>query len=252
MIRKIVKIDEEKCDGCGQCVPACAEGALQVIDGKARIVNEIYCDGLGDCLGKCPQDAISIEEREAPEFDEKAVEQYLKSAPETRQEPVTLPSLPCGCPGTALRTIERKESGFDSPELPEVESELSTWPVQLMLVPPEAPFLIGADILICADCVPFALPDFHKRFLQGRVVLVGCPKLDDLSHYQEKLEAIFKAADPSSVTVLRMEVPCCSGIVQAVTHAHDSVTPDTPIDVRVIGIQGDVRTETPQPVKSAI
>lgn len=227
--RLIVKIDEHKCDGCGQCVPACAEGALQIVDGKARLVSEIYCDGLGACLGECPQGALTIEQREAEAFDEAAVKQHLG------QQEDKAP-LPCGCPGSAMRTLKPHdtpacEPGTTSP------SALSHWPVQLMLTPPGAPFLREVDILVCADCVPFAVPDFHTRYLAGRAVLVGCPKLDDLAHYRKKLTAIFKQANPRSIAVLRMEVPCCAAIAQAVTQARDEAVPGCPLEIQVIGIQ---------------
>lgn len=231
-IRKIVRIDEEKCDGCGICVPTCAEGALQVIDGKARLVSEVYCDGLGDCLGECPQDAITIEEREAALFDEEAVQVHLAQA-QKKPEP-----LPCGCPGSALRSFAPCS---DSPTEEEtlLPSQLGHWPVQLMLIPPGAPFLAKADILICADCAPFAVPDFHSRYLAGRAVLVGCPKLDDLEHYRAKLEQIFNAADPRTITVLRMEVPCCAGLAHVVTEARSVAAPDCPLEIHTIGVNSN-------------
>lgn len=231
-IRKIVKIDEEKCDGCGICVPACAEGALQVIDGKARLVSEVYCDGLGDCLGECPQGAIMIEEREAALFDDEAVKVHLAQA-QKKPEP-----LPCGCQGSALRSFAPCS---DSPTEKEtlLPSQLGHWPVQLMLIPPGAPFLANADILVCADCVPFAVPDFHSRYLAGRAVLVGCPKLDDLEHYRAKLEQIFNAAGPKTITVLRMEVPCCAGLAHAVTEARSVAAPDCPLEIHTIGVNNN-------------
>ena len=228
--RNIVKIDEEKCDGCGQCVPACAEGALQIIDGKARLVSEVYCDGLGACLGTCPQGAITIEERGAEAFDEDAVKEHL-SAKQAPPHP--------GCPGSAVRTLgprERRSEPADEPP----PSRLGHWPVQLMLVPPGAPFLEGAEIVVCADCVAYAVPDFHARYLDGRAVLVGCPKLDDLAFYREKLKKIFAEARPAGITVLRMEVPCCAGIAQAAIEARDAAAPDVPTEVHVIGIHGDI------------
>ncbi len=227
-VRKIVKIDEEKCNGCGQCVTACAESAIEIIDGKAKLVSDVYCDGLGACLGECPQDAITIEEREAPGFDEEAVEH--------RQAALKKPGpLPCGCPGTAVRTMGAKPAA--APDAGESgTSQLGHWPVQLRLVPPGAPFLKGADLLISADCVPFAVPDFHERYLAGRAVLVGCPKLDDIEFYREKLKDIFREAAPRSVTVLRMEVPCCAGIVHAVRQARDEAAPDCPLEVHTVSI----------------
>lgn len=235
--RKIVKIDEELCDGCGLCVPSCAEGALQIIDGKARLVGDNLCDGLGACLGECPQDAITIEDREAEEFDEAAVHAHLKKQEE--------PDLPCGCPGSAMRTIACEEEPAAVQSGP-VKSELTHWPVQLMLIPPTAPFLKGADILIAADCVPFKVPDFHSRYLKGKALLVGCPKLDNLDIYRQKLKEIFAVARPRSVTVLRMEVPCCGGIVHAALEARDQSAPDLPVTVHTIGIRlGDEIEEVP-------
>ncbi len=259
MRRKIVVIDEAKCNGCGLCVPNCKEGALQIIHGKAKLVSEVYCDGLGACLGHCPQDAIQVEEREANAFDEAAVEKHLQKTSK-KSEPET---LPCGCPGTAMRTFTPKASacpsvqpkqfgsgcsGQDAPAK-EAPSALSHWPVQLMLVPPHAAFLKNADLLICADCVAFALADLHSRYLKGRAVLVGCPKLDDLAYYQEKIRAILKEATPKSLTVLRMEVPCCGGIAAAAIEARNEVAPNLPLSVHTIGIEGEVQNCENVPVK---
>jgi NAD-dependent dihydropyrimidine dehydrogenase PreA subunit len=241
--RNIVKIDEELCDGCGLCVPSCAEGALQIIDGKARLVGDNLCDGLGACLGECPQGAITIEEREAEEFDEVAVHEHLKKQEE--------PELPCGCPGSAMRAIACEEE--PSVQTGPVKSELTHWPVQLMLVPAGAPFLKNADILIAADCVPFKVPDFHSKYLKGKALLVGCPKLDNLDFYRQKFKEIFAVARPSSITVLRMEVPCCGGIVHAVLEARDHSAPGLPVTVHTIGIrEGDVIEEIPPPVRAGL
>jgi Pyruvate/2-oxoacid:ferredoxin oxidoreductase delta subunit len=224
-VRKVIRIDEQKCDGCGQCETACAEGAIRVIDGKARLVKESWCDGLGACLGECPQGAIAMEEREADEFEEP----------------------PHACPGSAVRDLpssgatagqRRNSNAGDQPP----PSRLGHWPIQLMLVPERAPFLVGADLVVCADCVPFAVPDFHDRYLAGRSVLVGCPKLDDLGYYREKLEGVLAAARPAKVTVLRMEVPCCGGIAHAVTEARDAVLPDLPVEIHVVGVVGGIRS----------
>ena len=232
-VRKIVRIDEELCDGCGLCVPACAEGAIQIIDGKARLVSEMYCDGLGSCLGECPQGAITIEERQAEDFDPKAVETHLASL---KEEPTPQPLHHAGCPGAAMRQLKvaPAQAAADSPR----PSQLGQWPVQLMLVPPTAPFLKDADILLCADCVPFAVADFHERFLTGRALLVGCPKLDDLQHYYEKLKVILTEARPKRLTVMKMEVPCCNGIAQIALKARQELAPDLPVDVITIGIDG--------------
>ncbi|MBN1293546.1 MAG: 4Fe-4S binding protein [Candidatus Latescibacteria bacterium] len=242
MLRKIVRIDEEKCNGCGICVTACAEGALKIIDGKARLVSEIYCDGLGACLGKCPQDAITIEEREADEFDELATEKYLKKSKEKIPQKKNEVPISGGCPGSALRSFIT-ETGVENTSMTSGPSQLSHWPVQLTLVPPTAPFLKEADIVVCADCVPFALPDIHSRYLKNRVVLVGCPKLDDLSFYQEKLIRIFETAQPSSITVLRMEVPCCGGIAHAAIEARKTTIPDCPLEIHIISIRGKITKE---------
>ncbi len=228
--RQIIRIDEEKCTGCGKCVMACAEEALAIVDGKARLVGEVYCDGLGACLGECPEGALTIEEREATPFDEEAVERRLAQL--GKHEP-----LPCGCPGASVRALAPDPTPAQS-RGSATASRLSHWPVQLRLVPPGAPFLRGAEILVCADCVPFAMPDFHEKHLAGRVVLVGCPKLDDLDHYRDKLRAIFEQARPQSITVLRMEVPCCSGLAHAVSEARDAVVPDCPLEIRVVETHG--------------
>jgi len=247
-LRKIVKIDEEKCDGCGLCIPACAEGAIQLIDGKARVVDDMYCDGLGACLGECPQSAITVEEREATAYDEEAVEQHLlrmqlNKSQATPLETVPVKSAPIptghgGCPGSAARQFNPQSPVQSAPQEMSLQSQLGHWPVQLMLVPPHAPFLKDADILICADCVPFAVPDFHNRYLAGRAVLVGCPKLDDLNFYFEKLKAIFAEAKPRKITVLKMEVPCCTGIAQAALKARNEAMVNIPVDIYTIGVRG--------------
>ena len=229
-LRQIIRIDETKCTGCGQCVVACAEGALQIIDGKARLIAEVYCDGLGACLGDCPEGALTIEEREAEAFDEEVVHKHLAQV--KQKSPLT-----CGCPGSEVKTLEAAASP-SSDKAPCQNSSLSHWPVQLMLVPPGAPFLNQADILVCADCVPFSMPDFHSKFLAGRAVLVGCPKLDDLDFYREKLQQLFRQASPRSVTVLRMEVPCCNGLAQAVEDARDTVATGCPLKIYVVEIEG--------------
>ncbi len=238
MKRNIIKIDEDKCTGCGLCVTGCAEGALKIIDGKAKLVSEVYCDGLGACIGECPEGALTIEEREAEAFDEKAVEAKLaqNTAGKTEEKPV----FQC-CPGSAMRTLndteEESAGDYDGDDRP---SKLRTWPVQLKLVPPQAPFFKNADILVCADCVPFAVADFHERYISGRAVVVGCPKLDDLEKYRSKLAAIFAEAQPKSITVLRMEVPCCAGIAGAVVEARDKTMPNMPVAMHTISINGDI------------
>jgi len=248
VLRKIIRIDEEKCDGCGLCVPACPEGALEIVDGKARLVSEVYCDGLGACLGECPRGAITVEEREAEAFDEAAVSELLaektgKKKEERKPEPPPFPAAG-GCPGAALRMFGAGRPATEPSVSIGQESALRQWPIQLMLVPPFAPFLKGADLLICADCVPFAVADFHSRFLRGRAVLVGCPKLDDLQFYREKLANVLQVAKPKSLTVLRMEVPCCGGIAAAALEARDAVLPELPVEVYTIGIEGGIHHQT--------
>lgn len=208
MIRKIIKIDQEKCNGCGACAAACHEGAIEMIDGKARLTREDYCDGLGDCLPACPVNAITFEEREAPAYNEAAVlaAKAGKSAP-----------LPCGCPGTQSRAI-RREPCVSQPSTAPATSQLSQWPVQIKLVPVNAPYFDGANLLIAADCTAFAYGNFHNEFIRNRITLIGCPKLDE-GNYAEKLTAIIANNDIKSVTVVRMEVPCCGGIEHAVKQA---------------------------------
>jgi NAD-dependent dihydropyrimidine dehydrogenase PreA subunit len=237
--RKIITIDEEKCDGCGECVTSCAEGAIAVIDGKARLVSEIYCDGLGACLGHCPQGAITIGEREAPAFDEAETEKHLARlrGRQAAHTPIPVMERPHQCPGSAMRSFERPAAATASGPLP---SELANWPIQLTLVPPMAPFLKGADILLAADCVPFAYADFHRRFLKGSPVIIGCPKLDQMEAYAKKLTEILRTARPRSLTVLHMEVPCCSGFTRLAQYAIQAAQSDIPLTDITIGIRGDI------------
>ncbi|MBO5231857.1 MAG: 4Fe-4S binding protein [Clostridia bacterium] len=211
MIRKIIKIDEEKCNGCGACAAACHEGAIEMINGKARLTREDYCDGLGDCLPACPADAISFEEREAPAYDEAAV---LKSKAQKEGEKE---SLPCGCPGTNAKAIKRESQAEQFSTAP-VFSQLSQWPVQIKLAPPKAPYFENANLLIAADCTAYAYGNFHNDFIKNRITLIGCPKLD-MVDYTEKLTAIIGGNNIKSVTVVRMEVPCCGGIESATKQA---------------------------------
>lgn len=257
-VRKIVNINEELCTGCGDCVPACAEGALQIIDGKAKLVKEVYCDGLGDCLGDCPEGAITIEEREADEYSEEAVEAHLEELRQAKAEATDPPpDLPCGCPGSMMRKFSPGASNATSgaavepappvgaPDGGAVQSRLGHWPVQIHLLPPVGDIWNNADVLIAADCVPFAMPDFHQRLLAGKTVAVGCPKLDDLSAYENKLAGIFKFNNIHSVTVARMEVPCCSGIAQATKNALKAAgKDDLEFHDVVIGVQGTVLSES--------
>jgi len=239
--RKIVSIDEEKCNGCGLCIPNCAEGALQIIDGKAKLVSEKFCDGLGACLGHCPQDAITVTEREAQDFDEKAVEAHLHKK-ESQPQPEPQP-LFTGCPSSRAMHFKVPESHVEAdPAAPSV-SMLSHWPVQLKLVPIQAPYFQDADLLVTADCVPFAYPDFHRDFMKGRVVVVGCPKLDDVQYYKEKLTEIFRTNAIKSVTTPYMEVPCCFGLVKATEDAIAASGKNIPIKKIKIGIRGEIKPE---------
>ncbi|WP_041531328.1 4Fe-4S binding protein [Syntrophotalea carbinolica] len=239
MKRNIIHIDEEKCNGCGHCVPACAEGAIQIIDGKARLVADNLCDGLGACLGHCPQDAIHIEVREADEFDESAVEKKTAN-PDNRKTPQAHGNGHGGCPSARLMS-------FDKPQTPPVlspetqTSALGNWPVQLKLIPVTAPFLKEADLLLAADCAPFAYADFHRELLADKVLLIGCPKLDDATEYQQKLAAILTENNIRSITVAYMEVPCCSGLVSLAQQALNDSGSDLDLQKVCIGIRGERR-----------
>ena len=239
VLRSIIRIDEEKCTGCGLCIPACAEGALKIVDGKAKLVSDKYCDGLGACLGECPQGAITIEKREAEEFDEEAVEEHLKRKPSVPAVHHAHPTHQ-SCPSAQVMHFERNLARRETVEIPaKNESMLSQWPVQLTLLPPNAPFFENADLLIAADCVPFAYSNFHNDFLRGRTLVVGCPKLDDAEFYKEKLTEIFKRNNIRSVTVVNIEVPCCFGLYRLVKEALDSSEKDIPIKQETISIKGD-------------
>ena len=281
MLREIVEIDEARCDGCGDCIPSCAEGAIQLVNGKARLVGDVLCDGLGACLGECPQGALRVVKREALAFDARAVESHLDGlqAPAPPARPVPGGSLPVtpaafaprramlavmqapvatggGCPGSRSREFGAAApaspaagpvaaagpAAAASPSSPPRPSELTHWPIQLELVATRAPWLAGADLLVAADCVPFAYADFHRDFLAGRRVVVGCPKLDDNRAHVDKLAELFRAATPRSVTVVKMEVPCCGGIAWAVQEALRLSGRDIPYVEATIGLQGDRRS----------
>jgi ferredoxin len=270
--RKIITIDENKCNGCGLCLPNCPEGAIQIIDQKARLISDLFCDGLGACLGYCPQGAISIEEREAHPYDEAKVmanivkqgpnvirahlkhlkdhneNTYLKQAEDfltghkikiTLEEPCGHGHLSGGCPGS--RSVDlRKPSALKPTGSPgHQESELGQWPVQLRLLPVEAPYFENADLLIAADCVPFAYADFHQDLLKGKILIVGCPKLDDLSLYQEKLNQIFKNNNIKSITYAHMEVPCCFGLLPVIKEAIGSAGKEIPFTDITVTIKGE-------------
>lgn len=245
MIRKIVQIDAEKCNGCGECVPACAEGAIRIENGKAVLSADNLCDGLGACLGECPQDAIHIIEREADEFDEEAVAHHLaQTLPETDHAtppPAHQHTPHGGCPGSRAMTLAPPPTTANQAATANQPSQLGQWPVQLHLVPTSAPYFQNADLLIAADCAPFAYADFHRDFLAGKALVIGCPKLDDNNFYEEKLTELFRVSSIKSITVLRMEVPCCGGIVMAARRALAASGKDIPFKEITIGIRGEVR-----------
>lgn len=259
-VRKVVKIDEEKCNGCGLCVPSCAEGALKIIDGKARLVSDKYCDGLGACLGECPQGAITVEERPADEFDEVAAKHHKHEDENAEHEHA------CGCPSAMVsefacgcsspESLEHEEGklacGCSSATVQEIErcecetahhtrlSQLRHWPVQLTLVPAKAPFLKGADVVLAADCTGFAYGGFHHDFLKDHALLVACPKLDDFEAHLEKLTQVITQSGLKSLTVLRMEVPCCSGLVFMAKKALEASGRKIPFKEITIGIRGEI------------
>lgn len=264
MIREVVRIDEDKCNGCGLCVPACQEGAIRIVNGKARLVADRLCDGLGACLGHCPQGAITIERREADDFNKEAVAAHLgKEHGAAPEAPV---STAAGCPGSQFQSLGGASPGggcpsaryaeFGSPGVPKpssvagtgsVASELTHWPVKIRLLNPIAPVLQGASLLVAADCVPVAFPAFQSRLLRGHAVVIGCPKFDDVQAYADKLTAIIEHNELAEIVVAHMEVPCCNGLLMAVLEARRRAGRAVPIVDVVIGIQGDVlsRQEVP-------
>lgn len=231
MQRKIIKIDEDKCTGCGLCIPNCKEGALQIIDGKARLVNDQFCDGLGACLGHCPEGAITIEEREAQPFSEEKVKENMDK-------------LPCGCPGTAVQDFSQDEGCAQEGAGAEQASTLRQWPVQLRLVPPGAPYFRERDVILCADCVAYALGNFHAKYLKGKSIAIACPKLDqDLERYTQKITALIDEANINTLTVMIMEVPCCAGLLQVAKAGATQAKRKIPIKLMVVGIKGDIIKE---------
>tara|TARA_Y100000310_G_scaffold146393_1_gene145712 strand:- start:241 stop:1050 length:810 start_codon:yes stop_codon:yes gene_type:complete len=268
MEREIIKIDEKKCNGCGLCIPNCPEGAIQIIDGKARLISDLFCDGLGACIGHCPENAIQVEKREAEPYDEikvmenivkhgentirahlehlenhgekeflKQAEDFLKEKGiEIEKKEEQKSALPCGCPGTQMRDLKKEESS----EKVNINSELQQWPVQLNLLPPQAPFFENSDLLVCADCVPFAYANFHQELLKNKSLVIGCPKLDNIAEYEEKLTEIFKNNNIKSVTVAIMEVPCCYGLYSAVENAIRESRKEIKLTQKIIGVQGNM------------
>jgi ferredoxin len=236
--RKIIEIDEAKCDGCGQCCLACAEGALKIVDGKAMLIGDIFCDGLGACIGECPRGALKIIERAADSFDEKAVKIHLDHAEENKEK-----TLPCGCPSTAMMEF-KKEPGYDGNE-PSAESvsHLGHWPIKLQLLGPKAPFLKDSDLVLIADCAAVACPGLHEKFLKGHAVAIGCPKFDDIEAHIDRLALILAEARPKSLTVVHMEVPCCSGFLYAAMEAIERSAVKPPFKRIIIGRNGDTLVE---------
>ena len=236
MIRKIIHIDQEKCNGCGACANACHEGAIEIVDGKAVLAREHYCDGLGDCLPACPTGAITFEEREAPAYDEFAVQQA-----KMKKHGI---SAPAGCPGSMARVLNHTPAPApeSAPAAAEPQSQLRQWPVQIKLVPVNAPYFEGANILVAADCTAYAYANFHQKFIQNRVVLVGCPKLDE-GDYTEKLTRIFAENNIKSLTIVRMEVPCCGGLERAAKNALQASGKFVPWQVVTISVDGRILEE---------
>jgi ferredoxin len=250
MKRKIITINEDLCDGCGNCVTACSEGALQIVDGKAKLVKEDFCDGFGDCMGECPTGALVIEERGSRPFDIEATKEYLlkikgKEAvwrmeeAQKKHEPQEHKPLPCGCSGSMVQTLQIKKSSAESGHQ-NLEPQLRNWPVQITLLPLKAPYYQGADLLVAADCCAYAYAGFHNDFIKGRTLALGCPKLNNADAYKGKLSAILSDNDIQSVTVAYMEVPCCMGLVRLMEDAVRNSGKDIPVKKIRIGIMGQV------------
>jgi len=234
IMRKIIEIDEQLCDGCGQCVPGCAEGALKIIDGKAKVVEDRYCDGLGACLGECPTGALKIIEREADDFDEAAVEEHLEKM--EKEEPKS--KTGCGCPSAGIQIFTPLHHTENFQADGDTESTLSHWPIKIRLIPPNAPFLKNADILVLADCSAAAFPALHQNLLQGKIVMMGCPKFDDVQAYIDRFSDIFKTAGIKSITAVYMEVPCCSGLPVILKKAMKAAGVSVPMEEIVVTRKG--------------
>lgn len=235
MNRDIVFIDDEKCNGCGLCIPNCAEGAIKLINGKAKLVDDRFCDGLGACLGHCPQDAITIIKRDAKEFDKESVKKHLVEPKYVKKKAEK--NIPCGCPGSMAIDLRGEKNTPDAHG--RQSAQLRQWPVQLTLVSPEASYFKDSDLLIAADCVPFAYPNFHSDFLKGKSLIIGCPKLDDADFYVEKLTEIIKKNSIKSITLVNMEVPCCFGLQRIVEESIQKAGKVIPIRQTIITIRGE-------------
>jgi Pyruvate/2-oxoacid:ferredoxin oxidoreductase delta subunit len=244
--RSIILIDEEKCNGCGNCITACAEGALQLVDGKAKLVSDVYCDGLGACIGDCPEDALTIIERAAEEFDEEAVKEHLGAGEagyagqdheHSDHNHAHAETLACGCPGSTARELGTK----DGPGTDRTPSQLTHWPVQLHLVNPVMPFFKDSDVLITADCVPVAYGSFHADFLSGNKIIIACPKLDDTTGYVDKIADLIDKGGVRSIKILHMEVPCCFGLNRLVQLGAQKATRSVPIEEITVGVDGTIK-----------
>jgi Fe-S-cluster-containing hydrogenase component 2 len=237
-IRNVIEINEDLCNGCGECVPSCAEGAIQIIDGKARLLADKLCDGLGACLGECPTGALRVVQREADEFDEEAVKTHLgENAPAHSHAPAPAPQAHA-CPGSQMRQFEA--SATIAEQSGPVGSALSHWPVQIRLLSPTAPYWDGAEVLVAADCVPVAYPRFHQDLLAGKSILLGCPKLDDMEDALDKFTSIFRANQPTKITVAVMEVPCCQRLPMVVNEALKRAGKSIPVECVTVGVKGDI------------
>ncbi|MFO7570314.1 MAG: 4Fe-4S binding protein [Smithellaceae bacterium] len=247
MKRTIIQIDEEKCTGCGLCVPGCAEGAIQIIDGKAKLVSDVYCDGLGACIGECPEGALTLIERDAEAFDEHKALEALATRKQTAQSKGrldTIAPVSGGCPGSAAMAIDRKPQPTGGSTAGPQLSELSHWPVQLHLINPAADFFRGKDVVLAADCAAFALGDFHARFLKGKSLAIACPKLDEgQEEYIEKIQRMADEARINTLTVVMMQVPCCRGLMQLVQTGLSRAKRKVPVKAVVVGIKGEVLSE---------
>lgn len=247
VVRKVIKIDEDRCNGCGQCVSACFEGALEIVDGKAKVIKDSFCDGLGACIGECPEGALKIEEREVEEFDEEAVKEHMQESGIRLKTPAEIHAEHGhqeghSCPSAKPITMERAHHALDE-YAHEAESRLEHWPIQLMLIPETAPFLKGKNLMVLADCVAVAYPDLHNKFLSGNAVAMGCPKFDDCEIYAKKLRGIIQNSGIKSISVVNIEVPCCFGLLRLVETAVRESGKKIPFKQYVIGINGEIKSQ---------
>lgn len=244
-VREVIEIDENLCNGCGLCIVSCAEGALEIVDGKAKLVGDIYCDGLGVCLGECPEGALTIIKREAENFDEAAVDELLEKKKDNNAATTAAPSesTPCGCPGAMARSFTHDAAPVSDAQAPALSSQLTHWPIKLQLLGPQAPFLANADLVLMADCTGFSFPSLHQKILPGSTIAIGCPKLDDLDAHIDRLTEILANAKPKSLTVVHMEVPCCRGFVYAAQKSIEQSGANLPLHRMMIGVKGELLEE---------